>query len=186
MEPASRRSQKVNPPLLPFTFPLFDIFTVDPGNVTLKLEMPTLRTGESFDSLHCYASLADSLPQWYPDRDNDQATDESFPSGDDGLWITDGFLAGDSAPLISWPTDLPLPLTMNCVGILGGTEALDLGQINLEIPPEDWDGIQKSHESDGDGGHLLAEIRISQLSGNPRNTPKYPLDQTCPNLIMSA
>ncbi len=161
-------------PLTNWTFPLFFVSSGNSENVTLRLEVPELRTSEGFNTLHCYVSLADSLPQWYPDLDNDQATDDSFPSGDDGLWITDGFLAGDSAPLISWPGNQPLPLVIDCVGILGGSEAIELGQINLMIPPEDWDGISKEHESDGEGGHLYLRTQVTQLSGDPRNTPKSP------------
>ena len=161
-------------PLLRWFFPMFEIFSADPGNVTLKLEMPALRTWESFDSLHCYVSLADSLPQWYPDLDNNQATDESFEAGIHGWWVMEGILVGTSAPIISWPADQPLPLSVACVGVSGGTEALELGVIAMEIPPEEWDGIRHGYESDGEGGHLALNIQVTQLSGDPRNTPKFP------------
>jgi len=153
---------------------MFHLFTPDPGNVTLRLEVPDLRTEESFGSLHCYVSLADSLPQWYPDLDNDQASDESFAAGLGGQWITDGILVGGSAPIISWPADESLPLSVACVGVSGGTEALDLGVIAIEIPPEEWDGIRHGFESDGEGGHLAMDIQVTQLTGDPRNTPKRP------------
>jgi hypothetical protein len=167
-------SPEGDPPLMGLVFPFFELFRPDPGNVTLRLEVPGLRTWESFDGLHCYVSLADNLPQWYPDLDLNQATDESFVADLDGWWITEGILVGDSAPIISWPADQSLPLDIDCVGIIGGSEAVELDQISLLIPPEDWDGIRKSHESDGSGGHLLVESLITQLSGDPRNTPKYP------------
>ena len=161
-------------PFVGLFFQLFQLFTPDPGNVTLRLEVPELRTGESFDSLHCYVSLADSLPQWYPDRDHNQATDESFIAGNDGMWITTGILESESAPIISWPADQPLPLSIACVGVSGGTEALDLGAIALEIQPDEWDGIRHGHESEGEGGHLEVAIQVTQLTGDPRNTPKEP------------
>ena len=161
-------------PFVGLFFQLFQLFNPDPGNVTLRLEVPELRTGENFDSLHCYVSLADSLPQWYPDRDHNQATDESFTPGDNGTWITAGILDSESAPLISWPADQPLPLSIACVGVSGGTEALELGVIALEVQPDEWDGIRHGHESDGEGGHLEVAIQVTQLTGDPRNTPKYP------------
>ncbi|MFN2281564.1 MAG: LysM peptidoglycan-binding domain-containing protein, partial [Anaerolineales bacterium] len=161
-------------PLLGYAFPLLDIFASDPGNLTLRLEVPILRTWEEYDGLHCYVSLGDSLPQWYPDRDNEQATDEYFNPLDHGWWNTGGTLVGDSAPIISWPGDQPLTISFACVGVRGGTEALELGQIDLEIGPEEWDGSTVYHESDGEGGHLLLVTKITQLSGDPRNTPKYP------------
>jgi len=161
-------------PLLDLVFPFFELFTPPPGNVTLRLEIPALRTWESFDSLHCYVSLADSLPQWYPDLDNDQATDESFGAEIHGWWVTDDILVGNSAPIISWPADQSLPLSIACVGVSGGLEAFELGVIALDIPPEDWDGTSKDQESDGEGGHLYLRTQVTQLSGDPRNTPKYP------------
>ncbi|TFG38934.1 MAG: LysM domain-containing protein, partial [Candidatus Aminicenantes bacterium] len=163
-----------DPPLLDWVYPLFHLFTPPVGNVTLRLEVPSLITWEGFDGLHCYVSLADSLPQWYPDLDNDQATDESFGTGGHGRWITDGILDGDSAPIISWPGDQPLPLSFACVGISSGTEALELGQIELEIPPDQWDGIPQTLSSEGEGGLLEVIIQVTQLTGDPRNTPKYP------------
>ena len=161
-------------PLIGYAFSLFDLFGSDPGNITLRLEVPALRTWEEFGDLHCYVSLGDSLPQWYPDLDADQATDEYFEPMDHGWWSTDGILVGDDAPIISWPADQPLNMSFACVGIRGGTEALEMGQIDLEIQPEEWDGATAYHESDGEGGHLLLVTRITQLTGDPRNTPKYP------------
>jgi len=165
---------EVGSPLAGFRLPFMYLLGDDPGDITLRLEVPGLRTGEAFDGLHCYVSLADSLPQWYPDQDNDQATDESFIAGEDGWWITEGTLVGESAPIISWPANQSLPLSIDCVGILGGSDAVTLGPIDLEIPPEDWDGTRKGYESDGDGGHLNLDLRLTQLAGDPRNTPKYP------------
>lgn len=161
-------------PLISLGFQLFGFSPTDDENVTLRLEVPALRTYESFDNLHCYVSLADSLPQWYPDLDNNQATDDSFAAGVDGWWVTDGILVGSAAPLISWPADQPLPLSVACVGVSGGTQALELGVIALEIPNDDWDGIRHGYESDGEGGHLFMDIQVTQLTGNPRYTPKYP------------
>lgn len=165
---------EIGEPLMGFLFPRFDIFTPDPGNITLRLEVPALRTWEEFDGLHCYVSLGDSLPQWYPDLDNDQATDDYFEPRDHGWWSTEEFLVGNSAPIISWPGDEPLTMSFACVGDRGGTQALEMGQIDLEVPPEEWDGSSGYHESDGEGGHLLLETRVTQLTGDPRNTPKYP------------
>lgn len=161
-------------PLIGYAFPLIDLFAPDPGQITLRLEVPALRTWEEYDGLHCYVSLGESLPQWYPDFDHDQSTDEYFEPGDHGWWSTDGILVGDEAPIISWPGDQPLTMSFACVGARGGTEALDLGQIDLELTPEQWDGSSANHESDGEGGHLLLVTRVTQLSGDPLNTPKYP------------
>ena len=167
-------SPETGEPLLGYAFPLIDLFSPDPGNLTLRLEVPALRTWETYDGLHCYVSLGGSLPQWYPDLDNQQATDEYFEPSDHGWWITDEILVGDDAPIISWPGNEPLTMSFSCVGVRGGTEALELGQIDLVIPAEDWDGSTAYHESDGEGGHLLLVTKVTQLSGDPRNTPKYP------------
>ena len=163
-------------PLIGWTLP-FWFFTGDgddSDNVTLRLEVPALRTSEGFTSLHCYVSLADSLPQWYPDWDNNQSTDESFEAGTDGWWITEDALEGDAAPLISWPVDQPIPFSIACVGVSGGTEALEFGVIDIEIPPEQWDGNRQDYETEGEGGHLFLQVKVTQTSGDPRYAPKYP------------
>ncbi|MEJ2411590.1 MAG: LysM domain-containing protein, partial [Anaerolineales bacterium] len=164
-----------DPPSLDWSIPFFQAVSVtEDRQVTLRLEIPGLRTWEGFDGLHCYVSLADSLPQWYPDLDHNQATDEYFSSLDNGWWDTEAILVGDSAPLISWPADQPLPLSIACVGERGGIEAVEMGLIQKQVQPEEWNGIRHGYESDGEGGHLLVEVKITQLSGDPRNTPKYP------------
>jgi hypothetical protein len=165
-----------------FPFGVFELFTPDAEQVTLRLEIPRLRTWEPYDGLHCYISLAGSLPQWYPDLDQDQATDESFPALDHGWWETAPNLEGSSAPVITWPGDGPLPLTVSCVGIAGGgTEAVELGQVALEIPPEEWNGIQQNVSLDGEGGHLLITYRVTRLESMPRGVPMFlDLDMTPP------
>lgn len=134
-----------------------------PGEpITLRLEVLELRTSDGFDSLHCYVGLADSSPVWFPDADNDQTTDESFAPLSGGEWDVASYLAGDAAPVISWPENRPLPLNISCVGIAGGgTEALELGRVELSIPPEDW-GSPQSVETDGEGGHLFLQYRVTR------------------------
>jgi hypothetical protein len=162
-------------PLMGTMFDVFGLFSPPAGQVTLRLELPGLRTWISYDGLHCYVSLAGSLPQWYPDQDNNQATDESFEALERGWWNTEDTLVGDNAPIINWPGDQPLPATISCVGVAGGgTEAVELGQIELEIPPEEWNGIRHPVEIDGEGGHLLIETRVTRLSEYSRAVPKWP------------
>lgn len=133
-----------------------------PGEpITLRLEVLELRTGQEFDRLHCYVGLADNSPIWFPDADGDQTTDESFAPLSGGEWDVASYLAGDAAPVISWPENRPLPLNVSCVGVAGGgTEALELGRVELSIPREDW-GRLKSVETDGEGGRLFLQYRIT-------------------------
>ena len=151
-----------------------DIFGEEAEPVTLRLEVPTLRTWESYDGLHCYIGLAGGAPQWYPDADNDQSTDESFAPLAHGWWDSAAHLGGDAATVITWPGDQPLPLDVSCVGITsGGTDALELGRIELSIPPEDWNGTLLNAEVDGAEGHFYFGYRVTQLDDAPRSVPLF-------------
>ncbi len=143
-----------------------------PGEpVALRVEVMELRTDQEFDSLHCYVGLADNSPVWFPDADDNQATDESFAPRSDGEWDVAPYLAGDAAPIISWPENLPLPLNISCVGIAGGgTDALELGRVELSIPPEDWGGPHNV-ETDGEGGRLFLQYRVIPSEVPPRGIP---------------
>jgi len=155
-------------------FEYLQIFSSPAEQVTLKLEVPRLRTWQAYDGLHCYVRLAGSLPKWYPDSDHNQATDESFLAEDHGWWDTEANLAGDNAPVISWPEDETLPAAISCVGVsAGGTEAVELGNLDLNITPEDWDGTLKNAEIDGEGGHLYLGYRVTRLDSTPRGVPLF-------------
>ena len=162
------------PALVDSPYSIFDLIPSRESPIVLRLEVPRLQTGSSFDGLHCYVGMAESLPQWYPDRDGDQSTGESFVALGGGWWNTEDFLVGDTAPLILWQHDEALPATINCVGETGGgTEIVELGTIALNFLPEQWNGVRRSFETDGEGGHLLVEVRVSRLMESSRLTPKY-------------
>ncbi|NOH10547.1 MAG: hypothetical protein HND51_02785 [Chloroflexi bacterium] len=149
-----------------FDFPLLILEFIDPEPEELyglRVEALTLEADAAYESLHCYVSMAERTPQWYPDRDGDQTTDESFDPLGGTAWDVAAHLSSFSAPLFPWPSNQELPLEVNCVGITGGgTDAVELGQVALSVPPEDWDGvIRQATSSDGEGGFTLG-YRISQ------------------------
>jgi len=169
------------PALVDSPFSMFDVIPgsdgipYDEGPVILLLEVPRLTTDIILDSLHCYVGLAESLPQWYPDRDHNQATDESFERIRGGAWDTEGILLGDAAPRITWFEDEALPANITCVGVTGrGEETVDFGRLEIEIPPEEWNGIRHPYMVIGEGGRLTAEVQVSRLIGSSRFTPKTP------------
>lgn len=164
------------PPLLELLgyFGVLERFGPDPGDATLQLEITSLRTWNPYQGLHCYLSLAGSLPQWYPDQDGDQATDESFEPLDHGWWETGPGLKGSGAPLISWPEDQALPVTISCIGIIeGGTEAVELGSAEFNLAPADWNGVEQVLNLDQGGGILMITFRVSRLESAPRGVPMY-------------
>ncbi len=160
-------------PLMDSPFSVSDLIPPRERPVVLRVEVPRIQTGNPFDRLHCYVGLGESLPQWYPDRDANRATDETFEALGDGWWNTEDILLGDAAPLIIWPHDQALTGTINCIGVAGGTEAVELGRINLRILPEQWNGVRRAHEVEGEGGSMLAEVRVTRLLGSDVATPKY-------------
>jgi len=151
------------PPLVEFPFSIVEMVRLNTEEMsTLRLEVTALRTWEEYERLHCYVGIAELLPQWYPDRDRNQATDESFEKLGRGWWNTDETMQGDAAPVIQWPVDQPFPASIFCVGTTGGlTEAVDFEKVELNIPPEQWNGIKYPVTVDGLGGRLLVETRVS-------------------------
>lgn len=130
---------------------------------TLRIEVTRLQTSQSFDSLHCYVGMAELTPQWFPDADEDQTTDESFAPLHGGLWDVEPYLAGEAAPVVTWPNNRPLPLNISCVGIAGGgTDAVELGRMELSIPRENWDGVRRTESADGEGGHIELEYVVTR------------------------
>ena len=152
---------------------IFEIFGEEPERVTLRLEIPSLRTEEAHDDLHCYIELAGSSPQWYPDVDNDQSTDESFAPLNHGWWDVAAHLEGDNTPTITWPEDQPLPMTVSCVGIAAGTEAFELGRVELHISQEDWNGAVHEVEAEGTEGGYSFAYRVTRLENAPTGVPMY-------------
>ncbi|NTU55228.1 MAG: LysM peptidoglycan-binding domain-containing protein, partial [Anaerolineales bacterium] len=156
--------------LLHFAIP----FTSSGERTSLRVELASLRTWQSFDSLHCYVGLGDGSPAWFPDADRDQTTDESFAPLVHGWWDVESYLAGSAAPFITWPDNQSLPLNISCVGVAGGgTDAVDLGRMELNVPPEDWDGARHSVSADGEGGQIFMEYRITRTGDTPRGVPLY-------------
>lgn len=152
----------------------FGLSGEEAGALALRLEIPTLHTGEAYDGLHCYVGLAGGAPQWYPDADNDQSTDESFALLGSGQWDAGAYLDGETAPVITWPGDQPLPLDVSCVGITaGGTDALELGRVELSIPPEQWDGVIREVEVSGAEGSYEFGYRVTRTGSIPRTVPMY-------------
>lgn len=137
----------------------------------LRLEVVRLQTSQGFDSLHCYVGLADGSPQWFPDTDGDQTTDESFAPLGGGLWEVEPYPAGEAAPTVTWPNNQPLPVNISCVGMAGGgTDAVELGRMELSIPRENWDGVRRTEGADGEGGHIELEYVVTR-DDSPHGIP---------------
>ncbi len=118
----------------------------NPGEPTgLRVEFLSLTTSQTYEQLHCYIGFADVLPRWYPDADGDQTTDESFAQEGAGpggaTWTVEG-LSGDSMPIFYWPENTDLPVSVSCVGIIGGgTDSVELGLWENNISPDQWSGM---------------------------------------------
>ena len=141
-----------------------DEFSEEP--VSVHVEALALRTGSAYEALHCYASMGHLEPQWYPDVDYDQSTDESFAPLGGSDWDVAAHLGGDHAPVFTWPGNQPMPFDINCVGITdGGTDSVELGRIEILAEPDTWDGAIRLAESAGGEGSFEMEYRIGRRSG---------------------
>jgi len=154
--------------------------------IGLQVEVLELTTAAGMEGLHCYIGLAGNDPSWYPDADGDQSTDESFEPlagvGGDSGWDVEPFLMGDAVPIIFWQDNEPLPFEITCVGVTGGgTQALDLGRLELTIPPEEWNGTPRSAGAAGADGSFAFQYRVNGVGDRPRNVPMYlDVDMTPP------
>ncbi len=141
-----------------------DDFSPDP--VSVQVEALALQTGAAYEALHCYASMGHLEPQWYPDADRDQSTDESFASLGGTDWDVAEHLGGDHAPFFTWPGNEPMPFDITCVGITGGgTDSHELGRVEIIAEPDMWDGIPRRAESREGEGSFELEYSISRRSG---------------------
>jgi len=134
--------------------------------VSVQVEALALQTDGAYEALHCYASMGHLEPQWYPDVDRDQSTDESFAALGDTDWDVAAHLGGDNAPVFTWPGNLPMPFDINCVGITGGgTDSVDLGRVEILAVHGIWDGVPRLAESRGGVGQFELQYRIGRRSG---------------------
>jgi LysM repeat protein len=160
---------------------LWGVFTLpEPeGEVaSLRVEALALETGGAYESLHCYIGAGEGDPHWYPDVDGDQATDESFVPLGDGGWDVAAHLSDNTALIVTWPVDEPLPLDVTCVGVLdGATDAIDLGQVLITARPEAWDGLTRRAVAASDEGSFTLDYRVSRAEEADRGHPIF-LDAT--------
>jgi hypothetical protein len=131
--------------------------------VLLQLEVLSLESSQAYESLHCYVGLGDITPRWYPDHDGDQDSTEYFYSDNGTSWQVEEYLAGHNALGIFWPGNQTLTFEITCVGIRGGgTDALDLGPMSLDLSPESWNGdIRTARTELGEGGGFSVAYRIA-------------------------
>ncbi|MCJ7734458.1 MAG: LysM domain-containing protein, partial [Anaerolineales bacterium] len=179
--------------------------------IGLQLELVSLSTGELYENLHCYVGLAGASPQWYPDRDSDQTTDESFSVSTWGFsdpgyseiidgsssasrdgkkartrWNIDEYLSGQAVPVLFWPSNLPIPFEISCVGISGGgTEALELGSLALSIEPDEWDGIVRRVEATDLEGSFTLGYRVGPVETLAGIAKEIDPDITAPTNLLT-
>jgi hypothetical protein len=135
--------------------------TPEDGSSLLRLEILELDTGETYETLHCYVGFGGRSSSWYPDEDEDQATDEYFTSPDGINWVVSTFLAGENGPVIYWPENEPIPIDLTCIGTLaGGTEAITVGELHGSVQPGHWDGVIRTATFFGEGS-IAVSYRVS-------------------------
>jgi hypothetical protein len=142
--------------------------------IHLQVEFLGLETDAAYESVHCYVGLGEGDPRWYPDEDLDQSTDESFAYLGDGAWDVADTLSGQAIPPVPWTDGQPLPIDITCVGMIeGGTDALDLGQLEINARPESWDGVTRRAVCEGQGGAFTVDYRISRVELLPTQPEKW-------------
>ncbi len=127
-------------------------------NNMLELETLSLTTDSAYEGVHCYIGLGDNPPRWVPDTDSDQSTDENFTMIEPGRWN----VADSGSHQIYWDVSQPAPFSVTCVAQSGGgTEAIDLGQVEFIIQPSEFDGITRNINASDEGSFELA-YKITQ------------------------
>jgi hypothetical protein len=155
----------------------------------LQIEVLSLQTEDPYNFLHCYASLADAIPQWMPDDDFNQTTDESFFSmaGVGRNWDVASHLAGENAMDLAWVMSEPVPMELSCMGIRdGGLEAVELGRVTDEIEPSQWGVIQSAYSIGGESSfHLSYKVSFPAKGLDTSITPPSNVNTNEENHIMS-
>jgi hypothetical protein len=152
----------------------FDLSDFAAEETYLHVELLGLETGVAYESLHCYVDVGEIDPRWYPDRDLDQSTDESFAYLGDGAWDVADALSGQSILPVSWPGNQPLPIDITCVATgEGGTAAVDLGWLEINARPEAWDGVARRAVYEGPAGAFTVDYRISRVELLPIEAEKW-------------
>ena len=157
-------------------------FTGEPTG--LRLEVVRLRASPTTERLYCYVHLGLQPTLRVPDADGDPATDETFaPLGGD-FWDTEPYLVGSPAPVVYWPDEEDLPFDVSCTGVAaGGTDALDMGSFDIDIPPENWDGTLRDQTAVGSEGAYFVAYRVSRVT-DLRDVPLYQdPDMTAPTNV---
>ena len=127
----------------------------------LTIEALALQTDQPYEGVHCYVGLGDHTPLWYPDTDSDQSTDENFASIGGNQWNVADYLAEENGVVTSWVGGESLPFSINCIATAaGGTDSVDLGQLDLDIPPTEWDGLTRQ-ASAADEGSFTLDYRVT-------------------------
>ncbi len=142
--------------------------------ITLRLEMLSLHSDISFESLHCYLGVGDSIPRWIPDVDWDYSTDESFLPLGDGEWDVASYFAGDESMTINWTGGDLFQIDVTCVGVRGGgRDAVELGRIHRAVTFDEWDGLQRRAVSVGGEGVFSLDYAVHQMSPEGETRLRY-------------
>lgn len=168
------------------SIPAFDT----PGEeIGLRVEIVQLSSSGGFEGLHCYIGMGENPPRWFPDMDNDQATDESFASmdstDDNTNWDVGDAFSGNDDAVVFWRAGEDLPIDVSCVGIGGGgTEAYDLGRWAGAVPTDNWDGGLNTRSASGPDGSFTFSYRISRMEEGDNGHALYlDTDMTSPTNV---
>jgi len=120
-----------------FVFPF--LWLLHPVSTSVEVEAYEMYVRDSYDTVWCYLRLGDEDPQRY-----------EFDTLGTYNWDIAEELAGENSVHILHPMGMSLELWANCFGSVTGGEPVNLGEISVVHPPDEWDGRQFEASPAGD------------------------------------
>lgn len=116
----------------------------------VMIEAVDFQVEEDYDAVYCYFTAADEPPRRVPQSG-------PFDTSGDRHWNIRDYLGGRNSVLLPIPHDLPLMMSLQCKARENGVQGLiDLGEVDVSHPPEDWNGITHQKSSSGGEGFTVS------------------------------
>jgi len=112
-----------------FVFPF--LWLLHPVSASVEIEAYEMYVRDSYDAVWCYLRLGDEEPRRY-----------DFDTLGTYNWDIAEELSGENSIHLAHAMGVPLEIWASCFGSVAGGEPVNMGEISVVHPPDEWDGRQ--------------------------------------------